>query len=115
MSNNEILTPAMTDWIGQRASFLILNAMVKGPDPFFDYDACVARFKQRYPDLPVLYYDWFQASTRTGRTVVPPLAGSLAQSRGWQGHWICIRRTALNPKLGEKRRGAPYDKPRKSG
>jgi FlaA1/EpsC-like NDP-sugar epimerase len=55
--NNEILTDGTIDFIGQRASILVLNANETGPDPYFDYAAVVKRIKARYPELPVLFYD----------------------------------------------------------
>lgn len=67
VSNNEILTPSMIDWIDQRASAVVLNAEQKGPDPYFDYGAVVRRFKQRAPRLPVLLYGWAHMAHRRGR------------------------------------------------
>jgi hypothetical protein len=34
----------------------------------FDYKQCVARFKERFPDLPVLLYGWTRFGYRTPRT-----------------------------------------------
>ena len=57
MSNNEVLTPEFVDWVGTHASLVSLCGTVKGVDPHFDLANCVARFKQRWPDLPVLVTD----------------------------------------------------------
>lgn len=66
MSNNEILTPDMIDWIGKRASFVVLNAEEKGVHPYFDYERCVERFHEQCPGLPVLLYDWLRSDYATG-------------------------------------------------
>ena len=66
MSNNEILTPETIDWIGERASIVILNGTERGIDPYFDYENVVARFKKRFPKMPILHYDWLQHDHRTG-------------------------------------------------
>ena len=66
MSNNQILTPEVCEWIGQRASIVILNGTEKGIDPCFDYVNVVARLKRSSPELPVLLYDWLQWDYRTG-------------------------------------------------
>lgn len=66
MSNNQILTPETIDWIGERASIVILNGTEKGIDPYFHYENVVARFKKRSPDMPILLYDWLQHDYQTG-------------------------------------------------
>jgi len=66
MSNNQVLTPEVVKWIGQRASIVILNGTAKGVDPYFDYENVVARFRGQAPRLPVLLYDWLQHDHCTG-------------------------------------------------
>ncbi|MBN1556823.1 MAG: hypothetical protein JW951_01605 [Lentisphaerae bacterium] len=67
-SDNAIFTPEVVEWIGQRASFVVLNAAVKGPHPYFDYTNCVARLKAANPAMPVLFYRYHHMFLPTPRT-----------------------------------------------
>jgi hypothetical protein len=57
---NETFTPDVVQWLGERCSFLVLRSDEEGIDPYFDSASVVARFKQRFPALPVLHYDQIQ-------------------------------------------------------
>lgn len=57
MHNNETMTPGMVQWLGERASFIVIRGQIKGLDPYYDYRAIIQRCKQQAPDVPVLIYD----------------------------------------------------------
>jgi hypothetical protein len=64
---NETFTPDVVQWMGERCSFLVLRSNENGSDPYFDCENVVARFKERFPRLPVLHYDQVQVKRRGTR------------------------------------------------